>query len=105
MITPPLQAASRVNSSAIQLQIPHSNVGELTILVKEGCIRSDIADVGPESSEIAVPVHVRVVVQILLRLMVELLRFIELPVGISILGDPNPRIDEPTAQSVSKYIL
>lgn len=60
---------------------------------------------GPEGSEIAVPVHILVVVQILLRLLVELLGFAEAPMGIGILGDPNPCIREPVTQGVSKCIL
>lgn len=100
-----LKSASGVNARAIQAEIPQSNVGELSIGVQEGRVRSDVADVGPEGSEVAVPVHMLVVVQILLRLLVKLLGFVEVPMGIGILGDPNSRIGEPAIQEVSKCIL
>ena len=100
-----LEAATGVNARAIQPEIPQSNVGELSIGVQEGRVRSDVADMGPEGSEIAVPIHILVVVQILLRLSVELLGFVEVPMGIGILCDPNPGIGEPAIQGVSKCIL
>lgn len=90
-----LLARVGVDASCLASEVPGTNVREPTSFIQEDRVRPDVANMRPEGTKIAIPIHLGVIVEIVGRLLIELLARLQALMGEGIFRHPDSGIRKP----------